>query len=207
MIAIVDYNIGNLESVRHALRSVGADARVTAKPEDLRTAERIVLPGVGAFGRCMTNLRESEGILDALREEVREKGKPLLGICVGMQMLATRGEEDGSHEGLGWISGDVRRLEVDRTHGLNVPHMGWNALQVERSNGLFDGIGSSATFYFVHSYHFVPNDRSDVAATSEHGEQFVSALVRDNVFATQFHPEKSQHDGLQLLANWVAWRP
>jgi imidazole glycerol-phosphate synthase subunit HisH len=206
MIAILDYNMGNIHSVRRALATVGADVLVTNRPEDLRRAERIVLPGVGAFRECLDKLN-ALGVIEVLHEEVMKKGKPMLGICVGMQVLATTGEEGGIHAGLGWIPGTVKRLDVDRTHGLNVPHVGWNEVLVTGDSPLFADIGARATFYFVHTYHLVPTDLRDLAATTEHGERFASAVQTNNIFATQFHPEKSQHDGLTLLSNFLKWKP
>jgi glutamine amidotransferase len=204
VIAVVDYGMGNLHSVRHALGMVGADdVELTHDPEKLREAERILLPGVGAFGECAKNLRAS-GIVDALKEEVLVRGKPMLGICVGMQVLATEGHEMGVHEGLGWIPGVVKPLDAP---GLVIPHVGWNEVMHDGTHPMLKGVKPGATLYFVHSYAFVPNDPSMVAATCDYGGAFTAALKKDNIFATQFHPEKSQQDGLRVLENFLSWNP
>lgn len=197
--------MGNLHSVRNALDMVGAEVRVTSYPEDLRTAERIVLPGVGAFGECAKNLKAS-GIIEALEEEVLQKGKPFYGICVGLQVLASEGQEMGVHAGLGWIPGVVRPFDV-KAKGLKVPHVGWNEVIPIHESVLFDSLPRNPTFYFVHSYHFVPDNPELVAAVCEYGERFTAAILRGNVFATQFHPEKSQQNGLRLLENFLKWSP
>lgn len=205
MVAVVDYGMGNLRSVRHALEIAGADVGVVTKPEELRAAERIVLPGVGAFGRCMENLRAS-GLMEALREEVLYGGKPFLGICLGLQVLARQGHEGGIQPGMGWIPGEVERLDV-KNLGLKVPHVGWNTVLPLSDSPLFKGLKPEPTFYFVHSYHLVPDDPSLVAATCEYGRPFTAAILMGNVFATQFHPEKSQENGLRLLENFLKWEP
>ena len=209
MIAVVDYGMGNIHSVRHAFITLGADVVVTNKPEELRAAERIVLPGVGAFGECMKNLRAA-GVLEVLSEEVRSKKKPFLGICLGMQVLASVGEELGRNEGLDWIPGTVKRLEVDKTKGLVVPHVGWNEVRWaphHEAGPLFKGLRQNGTFYFVHSFVFVPTDPKVTAGICEYGDDFTCAVLEDNVFATQFHPEKSQQNGLTLLSNFLDWKP
>lgn len=204
MIAVVDYGMGNLHSVRHALATVGADALVTSDPKDLERAERIVFPGVGAFGECMKNLRAS-GLIDTLRREVFEKKKPMFGICVGMQVLASVGEELGTHEGLGWIPGKVRRLAPKG--GLRVPHVGWNGASVAKKHPVFESITPDATFYYVHSFVFEPDSKDVIAATCDYGGELVCALAKDNIVATQFHPEKSQDAGLSLLEAFLRWQP
>ncbi|HSO31783.1 MAG TPA: imidazole glycerol phosphate synthase subunit HisH [Labilithrix sp.] len=206
MIAIVDYGMGNLHSVRHALATVGAgaDAKITSDPKDLERAERIVFPGVGAFGECMKNIRAS-GLLPTLEREVLEKRKPMFGICVGMQVLASVGEELGTHEGLGWIPGRVRRLKGD---GVRVPHVGWNdARVIATEHPVFRDLPRDSTFYYVHSFVFEPESRAHVAAVCDYGEEFVCALAKDNIIATQFHPEKSQDAGLTLLERFLRWNP
>ncbi len=207
MIAVLDYGMGNLRSVRQAFRVLGEDVTLVTRPEELAAADRIILPGVGAFGACVKNLRESK-MIEALEENVRKKAKPFLGICLGMQMLASRGEEDGDHEGLGWIPGRVRRLDVDTKAKLNVPHMGWNDVEYpQTSHPLFAGLTSPACYYFVHSYVFEPENKADTAGVCNYGGPFTCAVLRDNMFATQFHPEKSQREGLELLKRWLEWKP
>lgn len=205
MITILDYDMANLRSVQKALEHIGAAARVVRGPEEVDHAEKLILPGVGAFGDCMRVLRQrhlDEAILRFIRT-----GRPLLGICVGMQVLFARGHEDGLHDGLGVFDGDVVRFDVDRTHGLKIPHMGWNTLEPTGNpdaRRLLDGIEPASHVYFVHSYHCRPGDPTLAATTTEHGIRFVSSLARGNVLATQFHPEKSQSVGLRILANFAA---
>jgi glutamine amidotransferase len=205
--AVVDYGMGNLHSVRHALVMAGADdVVVTHDPAELAGASRIVLPGVGAFGECVKNLRAS-GLLETLENEVRKKGKPMLGICLGMQVLASSGEEMGEHEGLGWIPGRVKHLDVGDT-GLRVPHVGWNEIVVaDEVHPIFTRVRRGATFYFVHSYAFVPDAPSATMATCDYGGPFTCAVAKDTVVATQFHPEKSQQNGLAVLESFLEWKP
>jgi len=206
MIAIIDYGSGNIHSIRNALEMVGASVLVTCEPDDLRDCSHLVLPGVGAFSQCISNLRAS-GIEESIREEVLVNGKPFYGICVGMQVLAREGHEFGVFEGLGWINGVVKRFELETTT-FKIPHVGWNDLVVLRDSPLFEGIPSNdRTFYFTHSYHLVAEEPELVAATCDHGLDFTAAIQKDNIFATQFHPEKSQENGLRLLENFVKWRP
>ena len=195
---VIDYGSGNLRSAAKALARAandsgfGGEVQVTARPEDVAGASHIVLPGVGAFADCMNGLKALPGMVEALTREVRHKHKPFLGICVGMQLLASRGLEHGVHEGLGWLAGDVKRLEpADRT--LKIPHMGWNEIAVEPlfergGHPLFAGIESGAHVYFVHSYRFEPADRDVVALTTDYGGPMVAAVVRGNIAGTQFHP-------------------
>jgi glutamine amidotransferase len=205
VIAVVDYDMGNLHSVQFALDRAGGDVRVIRAPEELREAERIVLPGVGAFGECVRNLHAS-GLLEALTEEVMHKAKPFLGICLGMQVLASQGHEGGLHSGLNWVPGVVRRFDL-AAQELKVPHVGWNEVRPCGSQPMFKGFRKPPAFYFVHSYHLVAEDVRHVAATCDYGGPFTAAVVSGNVFATQFHPEKSQHDGLRLLENFLDWMP
>ena len=203
MIAVVDYGMGNLRSVERALAAIGQRSVITSDHDQLREAERIVLPGVGAFGAAMQRLRTSgiAGVLDGL---VRDEGKPLLGICLGMQLVCRESHEHGHHEGLGWIDATVRRFELAEDQRLRIPHIGWN--DVTGRNGstvLPDG----GVFYFVHSYYADCDDPSDVSATCRYGIEFAACLERGNVMATQFHPEKSQDDGLALLRRFAAWQP
>jgi glutamine amidotransferase len=201
-LAIVDYGMANLRSVQKAFEHVGARARVVNRPEDLEAADRIVLPGVGAFRDAVVTLRES-GLADPILRHI-EKGKPFLGICLGLQMLFDVGYEDGEHRGLGVFRGKCVRFDVDDTLGLKVPHMGWNGLDIKRASPLMRDLPDGAAAYFVHGYHVVPDDADIIATTTDYGRPFVSSIWRDNVMATQFHPEKSQKVGLQMLANFAA---
>jgi glutamine amidotransferase len=203
VIAIVDYGMGNLKSVANAFEALGRRCVVTADPADLRGADAIVLPGVGAFGDGIANLNAAR-LAEVLTEEVTAKGKPFLGICLGMQLLATRGEEFGSHTGLGWIGGCVRRLEPREAH-CKVPHMGWNSVRIHHGDPLYEGLGSEPVFYFVHSYHFEAQDKDVVSATCWHGQEVTASLHQRNVFAVQYHPEKSQRAGLKVLENFCAY--
>ncbi len=204
MIAVIDYNMGNLRSVKNALSLLRDDVVFTQKPEDARKADAIIMPGVGAFGDGMKNL-EGLGLVPVLTEEVIEKKKPFLGICLGMQLLATEGTEYGIHRGLGWVAGRVVRLEPTLPT-CKVPHMGWNELEIKKSGGLFEGIGEHPVCYFVHSYHLVPEEveSSVITATCYHGQEVTAALQKEHIFGVQFHPEKSQGAGLKLLANFFS---
>lgn len=211
--ALIDYGSGNLASAAKALARA-ADGKcavvTTADPQVVKDAERIVLPGVGAFGDCMNGLTAVPGMVEALREKVLKQGAPFLGICIGMQLLATIGREFGDHRGLGWIAGEVVKITPQVSPGgpaLKIPHMGWNELTVTQPHPLLAGIESGAHAYFVHSYQFVPALPDDLLATTDYGGT-VTAMVGDqNIAGTQFHPEKSQAVGLKLLANFLAWRP
>lgn len=214
-VAVIDYGSGNLHSAAKALerasRESGANVPVvvTSDPEDVRKAERIVLPGVGAFADCKRGLDAVRGMTEALTEAVREKGRPFFGICVGMQLLAERGLEHGMTKGLGWIRGDVDRIAPNDA-SLKIPHMGWNTLNEKRQHPLFDGIALGANglhAYFVHSYHFKPADGGDLLAQADYGGEITAAIARDNIAGSQFHPEKSQKLGLKLLANFLRWKP
>ena len=212
LVALIDYGSGNLRSAGKALaraaaeHETGHDIVVTDKAEVAARAERIVLPGVGAFADCMCGLKAVPGMVDALTEAVKSRGVPFLGICVGMQLLASVGREFGDHAGLGWIEGDVVHM-TPKDPALKVPHMGWNELKLERAHPLFEGIAPNAHAYFVHSYVIQPRDRHAVLATADYGGAFTAAVGRDNIAGTQFHPEKSQATGLLLLANFLRWRP
>jgi glutamine amidotransferase len=207
--AILDYGSGNLRSAEKAFQRMAAEVDggpivVTADADAVRKADRIVLPGVGAFADCARGV-EAAGLRAALEEAVIARGAPFLGICVGMQLMARTGREDGDWPGFGWIGGEVVRLTPsDPT--LKIPHMGWNALE-PADHPLFDGIGAGDHAYFVHSYHFVPDDPAHVLATADYGGRVVAAVGRDNLAGTQFHPEKSQRAGLRLIANFLRWRP
>lgn len=203
-VAIIDYGRGNVRSVKNAVEHCGADAVVTADPQVLDDASHIILPGVGAFGAAMAAL-DAKDLPEILRREALEKGKPFLGICLGMQLLADRSEEHGTHAGLGWIAGEVVRLDagLDR---LKIPHMGWNDVALTAPHPLFAGLGSDQlTFYFVHSYHFRAG--LHVLASCDYGTRFTAAVAKDNILGVQFHPEKSQDSGVALLENFVRWNP
>jgi glutamine amidotransferase len=205
-VALIDYGSGNLRSAEKALVRAGANVVVTSQPEAIAKAERIVLPGVGAFGDCMRGLSSIPGMIDVLRERVLRRSVPFLGICVGMQLLASVGHEFGDNAGLDWVAGEVGKL-APSDHALKIPHMGWNELTFTRPHQLFAGIAPSAHAYFVHSYAMAPHDPAHVVATSDYGGAFAAAVGRDNIVGTQFHPEKSQGVGLALLGNFLAWRP
>ncbi len=206
MIAIVDYGMGNVRSVHNALDFLGEDAVITADPDKISDASRLILPGVGAFGDAMANL-ESRGLVDVLRREVLDKGKPFLGICLGMQLLAKSSTEHGYCGGLGWFDAEVVRFDLSNS-GLKVPHMGWNNIIPHVNHTLLANLRSDQfVFYFVHSYHVVCKDSKNAGASCQHGYPFTAAIYRDNLFATQFHPEKSQDNGLQILTNFAAWKP
>jgi len=200
-IGIIDYGMANLRSVQKAFETVGVNAQIISKPQEIGRADRVVLPGVGAFADAVRTLREKE-LAGPILNHI-EKGKPFLGICLGLQMLFDVGYEDGEHQGLGVLKGTCVRFDVDDTMGLKVPHMGWNQLDVRRPSPLFKDLPDKAGVYFVHGYHVVPEDESVVATTTDYGRPFVSSVWRDNVMATQFHPEKSQRVGLTILRNFV----
>ena len=200
MIALIDYGAGNLHSVENALRAAGAtDLIVTADPDAVAKADRIVLPGVGAFGACAAALRDVDGMIEAMERRVRQEGAPFLGICVGMQLMADTGVEMGTHAGLGWVAGTVTRLEPTDP-AAKVPHMGWNDVVPVRDHPLI--VPGEA--YFLHSYAF---EGADVIATSDHDGPVTAAIGRDNLIGVQFHPEKSQAYGLALLERFLTWRP
>ena len=206
VVALVDYGAGNLHSVHNALKAAGAEGvKVTADPDVVRAADRIILPGVGAFGACAAGLRAIPGLVEAMEERVQVGGAPFLGICVGMQLLAGRGLEHGETEGLGWVPGEVRLIE--RTDpAIKVPHMGWNDVVPTHHR---DGarLIAPGEAYFLHSYHFQPDDGRHIAAMTEHGGGLVAAVAHDNLLGVQFHPEKSQAYGLELLARFLDWNP
>ena len=199
MIAIIDYQMGNLRSVQKGFERVGHAAAITSDPTILLQASKIVLPGVGAFADAIAELHRRD--LVPLIRDVVASGKPFLGICLGLQLLFERSYEDGEHEGLGILSGDVRQFEIPKEY--KVPHMGWNQLNYVNRPPLFEGIQDETYFYFVHSYYVVPGDKEVVAGTSSYPDPFCAMIWRDNLFATQFHPEKSQDAGLQVLKNFA----
>jgi glutamine amidotransferase len=201
-IAIVDYGMANLRSVQKAFASQEVSASIISTPEEIDQAEKIVLPGVGAFKDAIATLRQRS--LDVALLRHIERGKPFLGICLGLQMLFDVGYEDGQHVGLGVLEGSCVRFDVDRTMGLKVPHMGWNQLIVRRRSPLLADLPEDASVYFVHGYHVVPGNPDVIATETDYGQPFVSSVWRDNLMATQFHPEKSQRVGLKMLANFAA---
>lgn len=199
-IAIIDYQMGNLRSVQKALEHVGASATITDDPDQIVAAHKVILPGVGAFGDAMRELNQRG--LPAVIVDVIQAGKPFLGICLGLQLLFETGYEGQACQGLGVLAGDVVRFP--NSSERKVPHMGWNQVRSQRVDSpLMSGIGDNAYFYFVHSYYVRPTDSSHMWLTCEYGEPFCAAIQRDNLFATQFHPEKSQRDGLRLLENFA----
>lgn len=214
-VALIDYGSGNLHSAGKALERAAREAGtgqpilVTSDPDEVRRAERVVLPGVGAYADCRRGLDAVPGMVDALTEAIRDKGRPFLGICVGLQLMATRGLEHGVTYGLDWIAGDVVKLTPDDA-SLKIPHMGWNSLQARRPHALLEGIPTGERgldAYFVHSYHLAAANEADIVAVSEYGQPVTAMVARDNVAGTQFHPEKSQTLGLALLANFLRWTP
>ncbi len=214
-VAILDYGSGNLRSAEKAFEraarenEIRADIRVTDDPEIVRVCDRVVLPGVGAFADCRRGLERVAGLREALMEVVEEKGRPFLGICVGMQLMADFGREYEVSEGFGWISGDVVRL-APSDPGLKIPHMGWNTLRVISDHPLLDGIATGDDglhAYFVHSYHLAAKDRFDVVAESDYGGPVTAIVAKGNRAGTQFHPEKSQKLGLALIGNFLEWAP
>jgi glutamine amidotransferase len=211
-VAIVDYGSGNLRSVQKALERVtaenatGQSVVVTADSDVVANAERIVLPGVGAFADCMNGLSGVPGMVDTLRDAVLKRGAPFLGICVGMQLLADVGHEFGDHDGLGWIGGEVVKITPSEP-ALKVPHMGWNELNIVRPHALLARIPAKGHAYFVHSYHLRAKNPDDVLATTDYSQTLTAMVGRDNIAGTQFHPEKSQAVGLALLGNFLRWRP
>ncbi|MEY4159779.1 MAG: imidazole glycerol phosphate synthase subunit HisH [Pseudomonadota bacterium] len=206
VLALIDYGAGNLHSVANALKAAGADrVAVTADPNVVRAADRIVLPGVGSFKACAEGLRAIPGLISALEERVLVGHAPFLGICVGMQLLASRGVEHGITPGLDWIAGEVRLIEPTDPM-IKIPHMGWNDVALS-PHGAARDVLETGEAYFLHSYHFVPEDGQAIAAMTDHGGGLVAAVARDNILGVQFHPEKSQSYGLDLLTRFLEWTP
>lgn len=210
-VALIDYGSGNLRSAEKALReaarrrALDADIVVTADPDLVAKADRVFLPGVGAFASCRAGL-DATGVYEAMNQAVHGRGVPFMGICVGHQLLATEGLEFGVTPGLDWISGQVKKLEPNDP-SLTIPHMGWNAIAFTRAHALFAGIEDGAHMYYANSFALNPSNPEDVVATTDHGGPFTAAVAKDNVAGVQFHPEKSQASGLALLANFLEWRP
>ncbi len=214
-VAIIDYGSGNLRSAEKAFEraareeGIPADVFLTADADVVREADRIVLPGVGAFADCRNGLEALPGMRQALEEVALRKGRPFLGICVGMQLMASRGLEHGETEGFGWIPGEVRAIEPDNP-ALKIPHMGWNVLLPQAAHPVFDGLPLGAEglhAYFVHSFHFVPESESHVLARTDYGGPLTAVVARDNLLGFQFHPEKSQNLGLALIGRFLRWSP
>ena len=210
--AIIDYGSGNLRSAAKAFERAAAETGldgaiiVTSRPEEVALAERIVLPGVGAFADCRRGLAAVPGLESALVEAVMRRGRPFLGICVGMQLMAERGREFETVDGLGWIGGDI--VAIERADpALKIPHMGWNELLPRAAHPVLAGLPAGTHAYFVHSYHFRPADSADLIAETDYGGPLAAVIGRDNLIGTQFHPEKSQMAGLLLIANFLRWRP
>ena len=214
-VVIVDYGSGNLHSAAKAFERAARESHhdqpilVTADPDAIRRADRVVLPGVGAFADCRRGLEAVDGMTDALEETVHRRARPFFGICVGMQLMAERGREHGVTDGLGWIAGEVDRITPSDL-SLKIPHMGWNTLDPVRAHPLLDGIAvgpDGLHAYFVHSYQLTPSDRADLVAEADYGGPVTAIVGRDNMIGTQFHPEKSQKLGLKLIANFLKWSP
>jgi len=208
-VALIDYGSGNLASAAKALARAADgkhDIVTTADPQVVLDAERVVLPGVGAFADCMKGLSAVPGMIEALREKVLKEGAPFLGICVGMQLMATVGVEFGRHAGLGWIAGEVVKI-APADPVLKIPHMGWNELKIEQSHAVLDGIAPGSHAYFVHSFQLKPVLPDDLIATTDYGGPLTAVVGNENMVGTQFHPEKSQETGLKLLENFLRWRP
>ena len=214
-VCIIDYGSGNLRSAAKAFEKAARDSGfagsidVTSDPDAVRRAERIVLPGVGAFADCRRGLGAVAGMIEALEETVRQRGRPFLGICVGAQLMATRGLEHGETKGLDWIAADVTALNPKGRNGepLRIPHMGWNDLEIRREHPVVKGLSTGGHVYFVHSFHMLCRDPRDVIAVADYGQAVTAVVGRDNLVGTQFHPEKSQALGLRLIANFLAWSP
>lgn len=201
-VAVIDYGMGNLRSVKKILEYFNIEVLVTSDGPQLKTADKIILPGVGAFPDAMKNLNNLD-LTGFLEEEVLIKKKPFLGICLGMQLLAKKGHEIRDTQGLGWIDAEVKPF--DRSNTLRVPHMGWDHVSLTGASCLFDGIHANATFYFVHSFNLHCNDKNIVTSTCKYGEEFTASIQKENIFGTQFHPEKSQSNGVALIDNFLKW--
>lgn len=215
LVAIIDYGSGNLRSAVKAFErashdhDIAADILLTKNADDVRKADRIVLPGVGAYADCRAGLQAVDGMIEALTETVVTTGRPFMGICVGMQLMSSRGMEKTVTSGLGWIEGDVTLMKPNSSD-LKIPQIGWNTLNLKREHRLFHGIPTGENglhAYFVHSYHMITKNSDNLLATTDYGGAMTAAVIRDNMFGTQFHPEKSQRLGLSLIANFLEWKP
>lgn len=206
MVGIIDYGMGNLLSVYNAFDYLGEDVKICAFPEDLKDVDHIVIPGVGAYKDCIDLLTQN-GFLEELHDQVIKKAKPTLGICLGMQVMAKKGFEFGEHIGLGWFDAEVIKIDIQDTD-LKLPNIGWNEIEQKREHSLFKGISNMSDFYLVHSFYMNCVDKNDILAAYKYGQnQITAAVLKDNIFATQFHPEKSQDNGLKLLSNFIKWNP
>ena len=211
-VAVIDYGAGNIRSLERALAAAartadsGIEVCATADPDVIAKAERVALPGQGAFADCMNGLETTPGVIEALNEAVQKRGAPFLGICVGMQLLAEKGLEHGERAGLGWIGGVCRRIEADDSE-TRIPQTGWNSARPSRAHPVFDALAPEAYFYFNHSYVVTDAPPDRIAAETVHGERFTSGVARDNIIGVQFHPEKSQAKGLEFLRRFLEWTP
>jgi imidazole glycerol-phosphate synthase subunit HisH len=201
MVVIIDYGMGNLGSVKRKLDLIGVSALITSNQEEISRSERIILPGVGHFGKAIKEIRR-RGLYEILNEQVLEEKKPVLGICLGMQLMAAHSEE-GDSEGFGWFDADVVRLKIKDSIRFKIPHMGWNMLESKKESQLLKDLPADGQYYFVHSYHFQCNDSADVLATTFYETEFVSAVQKGNIYGTQFHPEKSHEAGERMLVNFL----
>lgn len=210
-VALIDYGSGNLHSAARALNEAGrlsglaVEVLTTADPDIIAASDRIALPGVGHFADCAENLEASPGVIEAMTEAVLTKGRPFFGICVGMQLLADFSLEDGESKGLGWVHGVVDRIQPGP--GYRIPHMGWNEISLPHPHPVVDDLGETPHVYFTHSYAITPENPAHIAASVTYGTPFTAAVARDNIFGTQFHPEKSQSTGLKILSNFLKWNP
>lgn len=204
MITIVDYGLGNLASIKNMIRKAGGRAEISSDPEAIRSADRLILPGVGHFAAGMTNIRD-RGLLPALNEIALEKGRPVLGICLGMQLMS-RHSEEGNTGGLGWFDADIIRFRQDKLGGLKIPHMGWNEVKLKHVHPLFPDRSAEERFYFVHSYHIRCDRQEDILATAHYGYDFTCAVSRNNIIGVQFHPEKSHRFGMEVMQRFIGWK-
>ena len=209
-VSIVDYGTGNLNSVSKALEAAAAqinktiNIKISNKPKDILNSDRIILPGQGSYRQCALGVKKISGLWDSLNEFVLVKKKPIFGICVGMQLFSEQGHEEQITEGFGWIKGSVKKIKL-KNKNLKLPHMGWNEVNVIKKNDLFVGINNLSHFYFVHSFAFEAKDEKDVICTTDYEKPLITGLLKENIFGTQFHPEKSQNNGIKLLSNFLNW--
>ena len=209
-VSIVDYGTGNLNSVSKALEAAAAqinktiNIKISDKPKDILNSDRIILPGQGSYRQCALGVKKISGLWDSLNEFVLVKKKPIFGICVGMQLFSEQGHEEQITEGFGWIKGSVKKIKL-KNKNLKLPHMGWNEVNVIKKNDLFVGINNLSHFYFVHSFAFEAKDEKDVICTTDYEKLVIAGILKENIFGTQFHPEKSQNNGIKLLSNFLNW--